>query len=111
MGGHPVRPHVINALEAKFRGRRVTTEALLEATNLEREQITAVMLALSKTEGSGVVVVSRGVWDYKVGVPGQRNKAAKPMVTDSIFEVIGRTAEGETLVKGESGIVYKVVPV
>lgn len=107
MGGHLVRPHVINALEAKFVGKRVTTEALLKATNLYREQVTAVMLALSKTEGSGVVLVSRGVWDYKVGIPSQRQQAA-----DTIFEVVGVSVNGDTLVRGdETGRVYKVVAI
>ena len=107
MGGHPVRPRVIGALEDRFTGRRVTAEALIKATGLGREQITAVMLALSRTEGSGVVSVTRGVWDYKIGLPEQRQESP-----DTIFEKVGVSMNGDLLVRGdETGRIYKVVAI
>jgi len=122
MGGFPVRPEVLRVLEANFQGKRVTRDDLVQRTRFTEAQIRSAMRGLAETEGSGVEVVARGnVWDYKVGIPAQREPQQAPpkvpgprqrKVVDTIFEAVGTSLEGETLVRGaESNRIYKVVPV
>lgn len=105
MGGSPVQPKVIEALEEKFVGRQVTIDQLLRATGLERSQLFPVMLRLSQSEGSGVVRVGTGVWSYRAG------EKPADTGTDTHFELVGRTAErDEIIVRGDvTGRLYKVV--
>lgn len=105
MGGFPVKPRVIEMLEARFVGKRVTRADLHRISGFTEEQLRAAMRSLAEEPGSGVTVVARGnIWDYKVG-----QTPTEPV--DTLYETVGTSAGGDVIVRGDvTGKLYKVVP-
>lgn len=108
MGGSPVTPRVIAALNTKFNGKAVTLDQLVKETGMEGKQIQSAMSRVVADEAFTCTVVQRGqMWRYDGATSSPEGE-----VTDTLFEVVGTAAKGgDTIVRGDvSGKLYRVVP-
>lgn len=106
MGGHPVTPRVLAVLNTKFNGKAVTLDQLARETGIEPKPIQSAMARLVADEAVVCTVVTRGqMWRYDGAKVDDSTT-----ITDTLFEVVGTAAKGDTIVRGDaSGKLYKVV--
>lgn len=106
MGGIPITPAVLTVLNEKFNGKAVTLEQLQSLTGRDGKAIQSAMQRLVADENVACTVVTRGqMWRFDGAAAVVDND-----VTDTLFEVVGTAAKGDTIVRGDaSGKLYKVV--
>lgn len=106
MGGHPVTPRVLTALNTKFNGKAVTLDQLIKETGLDSKQVQSAMSRLVADDSIACTVVTRGqMWRFDGAQTGEAE------IADTLFEVVGTAAKGgDTIVRGDhTGKLYKVV--
>jgi hypothetical protein len=105
MGGHPVTPRILAVLNTKFNGKAVTLDQLVRETGLEAKPVQSAMSRLVADDNIVCAVVTRGqMWRYDGPAVDDGE------VTDTLFEVVGTAAKGDTIVRGDAtGKLYKVV--
>lgn len=99
MGAPRTTPRVLEALTQR-RGREVGMQELETATGLDDKQIRSAIRSLIEREQQPITVVQRGnMWRLENPVAKPALRVVKP--TDTIYERVGLTGNGDVIVKGD----------
>lgn len=114
MGYTSTTPKVIEFLQSR-RGEDVTIGQLVAGTGLTHSQVRSSMRILADNPALAIEVLVIGqMWRLCHNLEklpgGGRVRLSRTVAIDASYSALGKTAAGETIVKGDtSGKLYKVV--
>lgn len=104
MGSRIKLQQAIIAYLAKHPKKPIQVDDLEKVTGCTRTQVQAVMLRISQEPARGITVLNRGnVWRYD---PPADPEAQKQAANGDLYESIGHTSSGATIVRDADGTLY-----